>query len=88
MGFSGQEYKSGLPFPSPGEFPNPGIEPRSPALQADALTSEPPGKRKVSVGAWIYLWPFYFVPLICISVSVPGPYCPDDCTLVLANLTC
>ena len=46
MGFSRQEYWSGLPFPSPGEIPNPGIEPRSPALQADALTSEPPGKPK------------------------------------------
>ena len=43
MGFSRQEYWSGLPFPSPGDLPNPGIEPRSPALQADALTSEPPG---------------------------------------------
>ena len=44
MGFSRQEYWSGLPFPSPGDLPDPGIEPRSPALQADALTSEPPGK--------------------------------------------
>ena len=44
IGFSRQEYWSGLPFPSPGGLPNPGIEPRSPALQADALTSEPPGK--------------------------------------------
>ena len=44
MGFSGQEYWSGLPFLSPGDLPDPGIEPRSPALQADALTSEPPGK--------------------------------------------
>ena len=44
MGFSRQEYKSGLPFPSPGDLPKPGIEPRSPALQADALPSEPPGK--------------------------------------------
>ena len=44
MGFSKQEYWSGLPFPSPGDLPNPGIEPRSTALQADALTSEPPGK--------------------------------------------
>ena len=49
MGFSRQEYWSGLPFPSPdlpdaGHLPDPGIEPRSPALQADALTSEPPGK--------------------------------------------
>ena len=46
VGFSRQEYWSGLPFPSPGDLPNPGIEPRSPALQADALTSEPPGKPK------------------------------------------
>ena len=44
MGFSRQEYWSGLPFPSPGDLPNPGIEPRSPTLEADALTSEPPGK--------------------------------------------
>ena len=44
MGFSRQEYWSGLPFPSSGDLPDPGFEPRSPALQADALTSEPPGK--------------------------------------------
>ena len=44
MGFSRQEYWSGLPFPSPGDLPNPGIKPVSPALQADALSSEPPGK--------------------------------------------
>ena len=42
--FSRQEYWSGLPFPSPGDPPNPGIEPGSPTLQADALPSEPPGK--------------------------------------------
>ena len=42
MGFSRQEYWSGLPFPSPGDLPDPGIKPRSPALQAEALTSEPP----------------------------------------------
>ena len=44
MGFSRQEYWSGLAFPSPGDLPDPGIEPRSPTLEADALTSEPPGK--------------------------------------------
>ena len=43
MKFSRQEYWSGLPFPSPGDLPHPGIEPRSPTLQADALLSEPPG---------------------------------------------
>ena len=44
MGFSRQEYWNGVPFPSSGDLPDPGIEPRSPALQADALPSEPPGK--------------------------------------------
>ena len=43
MGFSRQEYWSGLPFPSPGDLSDPGFEPGSPALEADALTSEPPG---------------------------------------------
>ena len=43
MGFSRQAYWSGLPFPSPGDLPDPGTEPRSPTLQADALTSEPLG---------------------------------------------
>ena len=43
MEFSRQEYWSGLPFPSPGDLPVPGIEPRSPTLQADALPSELPG---------------------------------------------
>ena len=44
MGFSRQEYWSRLPFPPPRDLPNPGIKLRSPALQADALTPEPPGK--------------------------------------------
>ena len=43
-GFSSQECWSGLPFPSPGEIPDAGIEPGFPTFQADALTSEPPGK--------------------------------------------
>ena len=43
MGFSRQEYWSGLPFSSPGNFSDPGIKPRSPTLQADTLPSEPPG---------------------------------------------
>ena len=46
MGFSRQEYWSGLPFPSPEDLPNPGIEPGSSALQAASLPSEPPGKLK------------------------------------------
>ena len=43
VGFSRQEYWSGQPFPSPGDLPDTGIEPRSPTLQADSLPSEPPG---------------------------------------------
>ena len=44
MGFSRQEYWSGLSFPSPGDLPQPGIKPGSPALQADSLPTELPGK--------------------------------------------
>ena len=44
VGFSRQEYSSGLPFPSPKDLPDPGIKTRSPVLQADPLLSEPPGK--------------------------------------------
>ena len=44
MEISRQEYRSGLPFPFPGYLPDPGIEPGSPALQADSLPTQPPGK--------------------------------------------
>ena len=44
MEFSRPEYWSGYTFPSPGDLPNPGMEPRFPALQTDGLPSEPPGK--------------------------------------------
>ena len=47
MGLSRPAFWSGLPFPSPGDLPDPGIEPRSPALWADSLPAEPPGKPKV-----------------------------------------
>ena len=63
MGFSRQEYWRGLPFPSPGDLPDPGIEPRSPALQADALASEPPGKP-------IYSYPNYIqIRLFCLPTN-------------------
>ena len=52
MGFFRQEYWSGLPFPYPGDLPDPGIEPGSPALQADALPSEPPGKPMEVLGPY------------------------------------
>ena len=63
MGFCRQEYKSGLPFPSAGDLPNPGIEPLSPGLQADSLPAEPSGK---SVRRWEVLlkigWEVWRVP--------------------------
>ena len=55
MGFSRQEYWSGLPVPSPGDLPGPEIEPMSPTLQADTLTSELPGK------------PIFQLPNICLK---------------------
>ena len=51
VGFSRQEYWNGLPFPSPGDLPNPGIEPGSPTLQADGLPSELPGKLQVNLAS-------------------------------------
>ena len=63
MEFSRQEYWSGLPFPSPGDHPNPGIEPGFPALQADSLLSELLGKPFCTLFYWSFerssfvLWP-------------------------------
>ena len=57
MEFPRQEYCSGLPLPSPGDRPDPGMEPRCPVLQADALPSEPPGKPSVHHGFPCF-WPF------------------------------
>ena len=68
MGFSRQEYWSGLPFPPPGDLSDPGIQPGSPALEVDALTSEPPGEALyVAVCACLSLAPF---PLFPVSVGL------------------
>ena len=58
MKFSRQEYWSGLPFPSPGDLPNPGIEPGSLALQADSFLSELPGKSyfQLVLITWASFW--------------------------------
>ena len=56
------EYWSGQPFPSPGDLPNPGIEPRSPALQVDALPAEPPGKPKSTGVGSLFLLQWIFQP--------------------------
>ena len=54
LGFSRQEYWSVLPFPSPGDLPNPGIEPGSPALQADSLPTQLQGKHFNILYIYIY----------------------------------
>ena len=68
MGFSRQECWSGLPFPSPGDLPDPGIKPRSPALQADALPSEPPGK------------PCFYFQFSSVAQSCPTLCDPMNCS--------
>ena len=60
MEFSRQEYWSGLPFPSPGDLPNPGIKSGSPTLQAGSLPSEPPGNQ-----LYVYIYPLLLEPLSC-----------------------
>ena len=59
MEFSRQEYWSGLPFPSPGDLPDPGIKPWSLTLQADSLLSEPPGKSR-ALGPWNQGIPYFY----------------------------
>ena len=81
MEFSRQEYWSGLPFPSPGDLPNPGIEPGSPALQADALPSEQPGYVLQGIPISGPIWnqesekrdELYYVPLL-VSVHKHHPF--------------
>ena len=64
MRFSRQEYWSGSPFPSPGDLSDPGIEPRSPTLQADSLPAEPQGKPPSITGGfyWVNTW----FPVLCL----------------------
>ena len=79
MGFSRQEYWSGLPFPSPEDLPDPGVKPRSPALQADALTSEPPGKPLCYLpfsdsvqslsGVWLFVTPWTAARQASLSIA-------------------
>ena len=70
-GFSGQEYRSGLPCPPPGDLPNPGIEPRSPTLQVDSLLSELPGKTSpmYTWGICVNKLLFAFLLLICLLLQ-------------------
>ena len=66
MEFFSQEYWSGLPFPSPGDLPDPGIKPGSPALQADSLPTEPPGKHDINTK-------IYYI--LALNVYTDGAFC-------------
>ena len=70
MGFSRQGYWSGLPFPSPGDLPDPGIKPRSPTLQAEALPSEPPGKPIYSLTTYLFI-----LNCFCLRKSLGKAWC-------------
>ena len=70
-GFSRQEYWSGLPCPPPGDLPNPGIQPRSPGLQADSLPSETPGKpRKCFKTTLLQTWSLDQLPVFKLSDTI------------------
>ena len=78
MGFCRQEYRSGLPIPSLGNLPNPGIEPRSPALQADSLQPEPPEKLRI-----LFLLHMYnCLPEVLVTQSCPTLWDPMDARLL------
>ena len=71
MGFSRQEYWSGLPFPSPGDLPGPGIEPTSPTLTGRFFTTEPPGKPHIFAAAAL----LQSCPTLCDPIAGSPPGC-------------
>ena len=81
MGFSRQEYRRGLPFPPPGDLPDPGMEPASPALAGRFFTTEPPGKPPKSSNLELFhllsgresLTSQSFWPGPCLSLSEKNP---------------
>ena len=74
MGFSRQEYWSGVPFPSPGDIPVPGIEPGSPALWADDLPSEPPAKPRVYICVCVCVCICIYIYMYYICTYMIGVY--------------
>ena len=72
MGFPRQEYCRGLPFSSPGDLPDPGNEPGSPALQSDSLLSEPPGKLQAMFNLLLWVMVTYVHIIITKNMLVLG----------------
>ena len=102
MGFSRQEYWSGVPFPSPGDLPNPGIEPGSPTLEADALTSEPPGNRyhncvylfvhrversQTHLSIWVHMHALIHTWTVWLLLLIPFGSCKKCCSEHNVNLS-
>ena len=79
MGFSRQEYWSGLPFLSPGDLPKPGIEPGSPALQADTLPSEPPGKLWTNLDSILKSRDITLLTEVCLVKAIVFPVVMYGC---------
>ena len=99
MGFSGQEYWNGLPFSIPGDILDPGIEPRSPALQADSLPTDPIGNSLFTMSCWFqmhstmiqlyihkYILLFRFIFLIDYYKLLKTVLCYTKCPCGLAHL--
>ena len=92
MGFSRQEYKSGVPFPSPGDLPDPGIEPRSPTLQAESLQTELWGKPSLYFNClcmffytkfFIQLWDMLSSPMLICAVLSHRLHCCWMCCFIM-----
>ena len=85
MGFPRQEYWSELPFPTPGDLPDPGVEPGSPALQADSLPLEPPANYSY-ISDYVLLIFLHF--LTCLKTFTPDPpHLPYPSSLLLRQYT-
>ena len=74
MGFPRQEYWSGLPFPSPGDLSDPGIEPKSPALAGLFYTTEPPGNHRFKINCTIKFFKKKTIIGVIESTSFTSPY--------------
>ena len=91
MGFSRQEYWNGLQFPSLGDLPDPGIKPKSPALQVDPLPTEPPGKPRQKKDFFFFFLRFFFSFIFISWRLITLQYCSGFChtlTWISHGFTC